>query len=534
MKNAKITCLFVLLLMGMSLFQGCSCNSWHTLMGNGPAEPKEAFFWDKECKAINAKPNPAKAAKKAAPQPKPEVMNRTIIKHPCNDCGIIKIEKIMPASVQLGKTFEYYIIVTNLTNGVVEDVHLTEVLADNFKFASASPKAVVEGKVLSWMMDSLAANAQEKIKITGTATSADTLTHCANATYKMPACAMTKVVEPKLAISKTATDKVVICDKVMLKYTVTNTGTGVTKGVKISEKLPEGLVGADGSKAVSLNVGDLAPGASKTMTVMATAQKTGVFQGKAMASADGDMKAESAMTKTVVTKPVLTIAKSGRESQYLGRKVVYSIKVTNTGDAVAEDVTVEDMISANAKFVSASDGGKVAAGKVAWKLGDMAPKASKTVKVAYMPAKIGKVGGKAATMADCAQAATVAAMTDVEGIAAVLLEVIDVSDPIEVGSNETYKVTVTNQGSATETNVDIEATLSDKMQYVSSSGQTAGTFAEGKVKFASLARLAPKAKASWTITVKAVKAGDVRIKVVMNADQLESEVMETEATKFYE
>ncbi|HOK97035.1 MAG TPA: hypothetical protein PKW71_13025, partial [Anaerohalosphaeraceae bacterium] len=110
----------------------------------------------------------------------------------------------------------------------------------------------------------------------------------------------------------------------------------------------------------------------------------------------------------------------------------------------------------------------------------------------------------------------------------------DVSDPIEVGGNETYIITVTNQGSAQDTNISIKAMLEESMQYVSSSGATSGSFADGTVTFAPLPNLAPKAKATWQVVVKAVKPGDVRFKVVMNTDQLSRSVEETEATHFYQ
>jgi hypothetical protein len=76
--------------------------------------------------------------------------------------------------------------------------------------------------------------------------------------------------------------------------------------------------------------------------------------------------------------------------------------------------------------------------------------------------------------------------------------------------------------------------LEDTMSYISSSGATNGTLDGSTVTFAKLPSLAPKAKTSWKVVVKAAKAGDVRFKVSMNSDQLTRDVEETEATNFYE
>ena len=113
------------------------------------------------------------------------------------------------------------------------------------------------------------------------------------------------------------------------------------------------------------------------------------------------------------------------------------------------------------------------------------------------------------------------------------MEVIDLTDSIEVGNDVTYVITVTNQGSATDKDVVVKATLEDNMQYVSSSGATKGSLSARTVTFAPLPSLAPKAKASWRVTVKAVKAGDVRFRVAMNSEHLGRDVDETEATNFY-
>ena len=107
---------------------------------------------------------------------------------------------------------------------------------------------------------------------------------------------------------------------------------------------------------------------------------------------------------------------------------------------------------------------------------------------------------------------------------------VDISDPIAVGNNETYVITATNQGSAPDTNIRITCTLENTQQYVSSSGATTGSSAGSTITFAPLATLAPKAQATWRVTVKAVKAGDVRFTAVMNTDQLTRPVQETEAT----
>jgi uncharacterized repeat protein (TIGR01451 family) len=118
-------------------------------------------------------------------------------------------------------------------------------------------------------------------------------------------------------------------------------------------------------------------------------------------------------------------------------------------------------------------------------------------------------------------------------MAAVLLEVIDIDDPIEVGNNETYVITVTNQGNIDDNNIKITCELEDEQTYVSSTGPTTGRLEGNKVVFAPLSRIAPKAEAVWRVTVKANAPGDIRFSVSMQTDQIKRPVEETEATNQY-
>jgi uncharacterized repeat protein (TIGR01451 family) len=122
----------------------------------------------------------------------------------------------------------------------------------------------------------------------------------------------------------------------------------------------------------------------------------------------------------------------------------------------------------------------------------------------------------------------------VNGIASCRLEATDLEDPIEVGSQTTYVVTVTNQGSAADTNVRITCTLDDKVQYTTSAGSTPGTLMGKTLTFSAVRTLDPKAKVSWRIVVKGIQPGDARFKVTMNSDKLTVPMEYTEVTHIYQ
>ena len=151
-----------------------------------------------------------------------------------------------------------------------------------------------------------------------------------------------------------------------------------------------------------------------------------------------------------------------------------------------------------------------------------------------MPGGAGTFVNNVSARGYCAKAVTDSCETKVTGIPAILLEVVDIEDPVRVGDVETYVITVTNQGSAPDENIAITCTLESYQAYESSSGPTTATVRGNVITFAPLPTLAPKQKATFRVKAKSVRTGDVRFKVSMNSDQLTRPVEETESTHIYE
>lgn len=534
--------LIILILLLVLTLSGCySCRSWNHMWGKGPVQPgtEHKFFFDKNCKlmakeAPKPAPKPMPVPEKPKPAPANECGSSTVTRsYPCSSCAVIRLDKMMPSEVEMNAAFDYTINVTNATDMEVANVVVTERLVSNFTFKSASPAAEKDGDMLAWKLGSFAPNESKVLKVTGMAPSTDCVKTCANATYEIPACALVKVVHPKLMLTKTAPEEVMLCDPIPVKFVVTNPGSGSARDVKITDSLPAGLTTSEGQSNLVFNAGTLEAGQSRQFTAMLKAAKTGKYVNKAVANSPSGLKAE-AETTTVVRQPVLAISKTGPENRYLSRSVTYEITVSNKGDAAAKDLVVADQLPSGVTFVSASDGGKAAGDKVQWDLGSLAAGQSRKLSVTVMPVKAGTITNSVMASATCAEGVRASVKTEVAGIPAVLLEVIDVDDPVEIGSQTTYVIIATNQGTSPGTNISIVCGLEDNEQYVSASGATQGTVSGNTVTFAPLKSLAPKDKATWRVVVKAVKAGDVRFKVTMNTDQIDRPVEETEATHLYE
>jgi len=542
-----------LVLLVFGLFGSSGCESLQSFLGAEPGEPEpqrpEKFFWDKNHEPIAIAPITAVPAPVAAPAPAEgfvieperlvvlgEIGTRVVsMTYPWPECGIIRLDKTVPKEAELNRTFDYFIIITNLTETMLTDIVVNEELSDNFKFTRANPAARKDVNKLVWEIKSLGPKASKRITISGVATNADPLEHCTTVeTPIIPACAAIRVVQPRLELMRIAPAEVLLCEPIPVIFVVTNSGTGSAKDVTIVDTLPAGLRTIDGKSKLVLDVGTLPEGQSRQFSAELRASKTGKYISKAVASSITGLSAESAETTTIVSLPVLTIDNKGPRQAYLGRIITYEITVANRSDVPAKNTVIEDSIPEGVTSIEASEGAKLSGSKLVWELGTLAPGTYKNVRVSYMPTQAGTLTNNAIATAYCSEAVTAFVKTLVTGISAVSLEVVDIVDPVRIGTRTTYVISVTNQGSAPATNIRIACILENNVQYVSSAGATAGSIEGQIVKFFPLSSLEPKAKAVWRVVVAAVKPGDVRFKVVMNVDQLTRPVEETESTHLYE
>ena len=519
---------------------GCAKNGGSTY----EYDSKSSSYWSSGQKPAAAPApapaTPTKAAPAPAPAPSGDGLNWVSAYFPTGDKASsgLWVQKGFPTEASVGEEFCYYIKVTNLTSATLTDVVVNDTVPAGFAVSSTDPAAESnEGGKLRWRFPSMKGAEVKTIKVCGKASAVGDVGGCATATYNNELCHKVKIVQPSLALVKTLTPAAIQCDPITMTIKVTNNGTGPAKNVKISDTLPDGLTTADGKNSYTADVGTLAAGQSKDFTVPLKATKTGTFDNTATATADGGLKAES-KASTKVTKPVLTIAQTCPKVVFIGKDACNEITVKNTGDAEAKTASVAASIPAGATFVSATDGGVFASGSVTWNLGSLAAGAEKKLTVCYRPGNQGSFKVDAAAKAYCADAVTSNCVTEVKGIPAILLEVVDVNDPVEVGKNEIYTITATNQGSQAGKNVKIVVTLEDNAELVNTDGSaTKGTAAGKVITFDALPTLAPAPgpgnKAVWKVVVKAVKEGDVRFKVTMTEDGLGRPVEETEATNFY-
>lgn len=447
----------------------------------------------------------------------------------------IWVEKSMPGQVVSGKSFEYPITLTNLRDCALEDVVVSEKFSEQFEGKSSVPQASkMTPQGAEWAVGYMKPREVKTIMVTGIAKASGAATTCTKVTYNPVLCCGTEVISPALKVVLEAPSQALLCDVIPVKLTVTNSGTGYAKDVVVTQALPEGLLTTDGQKSVTIKVGDLAGGASKSYSLNLKAEKAGSYANKASAADANGLSANSNSVATKVVQPVLKVDVSGPSKIFVTKNADYKVSVKNSGDADSANTSVMATIPAGMQFVNASNGGSGSGNSVVWNIGTLAAGKSVSLGATFKAVTGGTGESVARATGTCCQEANAAVKSDVQGIPAILLEVVDTEDPIQVNGTEKLYVTVTNQGSAPDKNIVVKVAFEENLDYVAASGPTPGKSSDVKsVEFAPLASLDAGQKATWEVTAKAAKEGDHRTTVVMTSDAISRPVQETEATRIY-
>jgi uncharacterized repeat protein (TIGR01451 family) len=446
----------------------------------------------------------------------------------------VQVHKVGPAAVNVGQPLSYEIVLRNTGIEPVVQLRLDEELAASVRLVGAQPEPEVRDRRLSWRIDRLEPGAERRFQVEVLPQTEGDLQSCATVTLSATACTQMRITRPRLSLTKTGPEDVHLDDPAVFQIVVTNIGSGPATNVVLRDELPPGLKHAHGD-VIEADVGTLAPGESKTVTLETVAAAVGSHTNEAVVTADGGLQ-EKARATVRVTQGALALRKEGPTFRYLGREADFDLEVHNPGSAPATRVLLVDTLPEGLEFVAASDGGVYdpAARQVGWMLGTLGAGERRGLSLKLLAVKSGEWINQAEAHADHDLQARAQARLRVEGVAALMLEVVDLDDPVEVGNETTYEIRVLNQGSSPCQALQIVADVPPEMEPLEGSGPTTARQRGQQLVFEPLPRLAARADALYRVRVRARQPGDVRFRVYMTCEQLQRPVLEEESTRIYE
>jgi uncharacterized repeat protein (TIGR01451 family) len=447
----------------------------------------------------------------------------------------VTVEKTAPPEIQVGKPATFKIKVRNAGQVAAHAVEVHDEIPKGTRLLSTNPQASqgVHGGELVWSLGTMPPGEERSVEVQVMPMEEGEIGSVATVQFHAQASARTVATKPELVIEAQAPKQVLVGDLVNLAITVTNPGTGVATGVVLEERIPPGLQHAAGTE-LEYEIGVLKPKESRQLQLQLTAVRPGPVTNVLAARGEGGLKIEH-RTELAVIAPQLELAVDGPKRRFLEREAIYSVSVSNPGTAPAQKVELLAQLPPGLKFVSANNAGRYddKARAVHWQLDELPVRETGTVKVVTLPIESGEQ--KLHVTATTAKGLSVEKEHPVlvDGIAAVMFEVIDVHGPVEKGGETTYEIRVVNQGSKAATNVRVTATLPAEMRPIAAEGPTHNTVEGNRIVFDGLSRLAPKADTTYRIRVQCLQAGDLRISVQLLTDEIRSPITKEESTRVY-
>jgi hypothetical protein len=475
-----------------------------------------------------------------------------------SDSSLVQISAMSSQDeVRIGQPFIFRMSVRNLSNDLtLENVVVHQDLPPSVQVADVSPPMVGEGEPGQWRIGSLSPGETREFEVAVVAQEPGQFESCLRVSYEPVLCTVISVVAPELRLRREMPDSVLVCEPVPVRYTVANTGTGTTAPVVIREQLPEGITGPRGENVINIPVGPLAAGQEESFEIRLSANRTGEFANQAIAVSEDGMEVRAESTPTMIWAPQLQVQIRGPETEFTERPMEYVAVVRNTGDGPAINAALRLDVQGGARvmestIIGAPTGGEGVAGQQprtptrrpigqrapggpgVIPLGDLAPGQEIQVGIVMMANQPGPVRIAAMATALCADNPVQEVVTEVRGITSLLLELVDTNDPVRIGEEEIFRISVTNQGSIADHNVQIQAEVPEGFEVVNVEGPTTGEMQNGRLVFAPIETLPPGQRARWIVRVIARGAGDHRFAVQLTSDTLETPVVANEATRAY-
>lgn len=444
------------------------------------------------------------------------------------------IEKIAPEEIQVGKQCTFEIVVRNVGSAAAHQVRVFDEVPQGTQIVGTSPQAnQATGGQITWDIGTLGPNEEQKVEVQLMPTDEGDIGSVATVSFAAKASIRTRCTRPLLELRTTSGRQVMIGDKHVVNVEINNPGSGDATGVMLLENIPEGVSHPSG-ESLEFEIGTLRAGETRKLELVLTAKKPGIIHNRLVAQADANLKSESSVDFEVIA-PDLRVSINGPRRRYLERQATYTVMVDNPGTASTKDIELTTQLPKGMEFVKANNLGEYNATthSVRWSLAELPPNEQGKVEIVMLAIESGEQQLHVETTAAMGLADQADQQVLVEGLAAIMFEVVDVDDPIEVGGKTSYEIRVVNQGSKTATNLRVTAVLSPGMTATNAAGPTQHQIGQGQVVFAPLARLAPKADTTFRVDVQGLQPGDQRFRVQVTTDEVQQPITKEESTRVY-
>ena len=454
--------------------------------------------------------------------------------------GSLLVSKTGPGQVNFNEEFSYEVTVSNNGNGALTNVVVADTLPAQFALVSSEPasEASAAGGP-TWDLGTLAQGESKSVTLTVSSDTAGDYVNQVSVTSDEgetgSAEAYTTVQSPTVTVTKTANPgTILVGEQTTFTITATNDGEGFASNISVVDNLPDGMemisttpqatVGTDGS--LNWTIDRLNAGASQTFTIVAQGNAGGSLVNQAAISGDGVLG--TAEATVVVQTTAIGLEKTGGSVMYIGGERDYQITATNQGTATLTGVVITDTIPDGLSYVSSENGGVFNANAVTWTIGELAAGASNTVTLRLRGETVGDHTNQASVTTTQGAGSDANFAVSVLAAAGATLRISDNPDPVGIGEQVTYTVTLTNQSpNSSITSVVVTVDIPEEFTIIDAG---TGVATDSSVAFPAAETLGASETLTYTITVEANAAGDVVAQATLEYNEFSRPITAQEGT----
>ncbi len=270
-----------------------------------------------------------------------------------------------PSPVPISDTLTYTVNVSNLNDVNANDVNVSVTLDSDLTYQSDSAGCSRSGQTLTCSLGTVSGNGNRSFTVTAATpathqtvtTTADVVTSTAETDTTNNSASLDTAVEgADLRITKSGPDSAAVLTDITYTITVYNDGIADAQNVVVTDTLDNDMayVGdtagcSQSGQTLTCSLGTLASSSNTSFNItVTTPNKTGSTTNTVSVVTDTDQNNAAGLTASKTTNlitPNLNISKSNSPTKVgIGGAFTYSISVTNSENAVAQNATITDTL----------------------------------------------------------------------------------------------------------------------------------------------------------------------------------------------
>lgn len=437
--------------------------------------------------------------------------------------AMISSKVIAPASVDLNQKTTIRILLQNNSDAISDESRLKVTLPSHTRFVAAKPEPTeIQPGICCFDLSHFVARQQREIEIELIPTERRPIILSTKLTFSSSEQIGIAIKKPELELAIEGPNEAVVGQQLKHFFTIKNTGDGVARDVEVRINVPEGInTKKDGGLSILADTGtdsleQLLPGQSKTLIM--TSVVTQSLDGDIRFSVMNEEESIEVVKSLSANDPGLTVEASGPKRNFLNRDGIYSVAISNDGDADLKNVQVTASIPAGLDVTTLNRRGRIdgANRKIVWTFEQLSPGSEETIQF------------KARITQDSIQRCQI--QVDCEGLASRQLEIAtivshraDVNLAIECKTSEVvieevtkFELTLVNVGTESASNVAVEVELPQELQPLQSDEYTWNS-ATSRISFADFAITAGE-QTKLQFEAAGTTRGHHVVKAILNCD----------------